>query len=135
MRRGGWRLFKGLLSLPLLGLVAAGLHDGLTRGNSGGYVMATVATLGLLALWAELLGAHRIERWLPWLGLAAGTALIVGAPFMTFEFRQCAGRGRLPCELQQMLLITGGPRLAALPYALLGAVALFCSAKALRRRR
>lgn len=132
MGKLGWRLFKGLLSLPLLGLLGFGLHQGLT-GSLDGYLVAVLTALALLALWAELLGARRIERWLPWLGLPCGAALIAGSVHLGALWASSSScRGF--CGLSLLLTMAGGPWLAALPWALLGAITIYFSARALLKR-
>jgi hypothetical protein len=132
MPKLAWRLFKSLLSLPLFGLVLLGIHLGLTR-SLGDLWVAGFALLALIALWAELIGPKRLEPALPWLGLVAGLTLILGAPSMAASTRQCTGR-RWLCDAEQLLLGIGGPWLAALPWALLGAITVFYSARALLKR-
>lgn len=127
-----WRLFKGLLSLPLLGLLGFGLHQGWTQSLDG-YGVAVFAGLALLALWAELLGARRIKRWLPWLGLAGGVALIAGSVHLG-SMPAIGTSCKALCGLSLLLTATGGPLLAALPWALLGAVAVFISTRDLLQR-
>lgn len=132
MPKLAWRLFKGLLSLPLLGLLGFGLHQGLTRSHDG-YVVAALSALALLALWAELLGAHRIERWLPRLGLPCGLALIAGSVHLGAAPASGSSCKAL-CGLSLLLSMAGGPLLAALPWALLGAITVYFSARALLKR-
>lgn len=132
MSQRAWRLFKGLLSLPLIGLVLTGVHLGLTR-SLGELWIAGFALLALIALWAGRLGARRIERWLPWLGLAGGLALIAGSVHlgaMPASGTSC----KALCGLSLLLTAAGGPLLAALPWALLGAIAVFVSARDLLQR-
>lgn len=124
-----WRLFKGLVSLPLLGLLGLGVHVGLTR-ELAGYGVAALAALGLLALWAELLGRERMNRLLPWLGLPCGLALIAGSVHLG-AMPASGSSCKMLCGWSMLLSMAGGPLLAALPWALLGAIAVYFSARAL----
>lgn len=132
VQRWAWRLFKGLLSLPLLGLLVMGAKSAVD-GDAGGLFVAIMTALLLAALWAELIGARRLEAIAPWLALPCGLALIAGAYPLGARALSCEGRRQLLCHAQQGLQELGGPWLAGLPYALLGAVCVVASVRALRK--
>jgi hypothetical protein len=131
MRVWVWRSLKGLLCLLLLVLAASAAWSPGASIGADGLGMAVFFLILAALLWMDW---KRLEPALPFIGMGAGIVLVLGSPHLAALSAGTTSCKAL-CGLSLLLSEIGGPLLAALPYALLGLVAIFFGARALFRRR
>jgi len=132
-----WRAFKFVFSAVLL--LLAGLFATVylsTSADPGMLGFASFLVFFAAALWIDYTNPSRT------LGLAAivfalGIGfLAVGVLDGTMPYlKECHGRGRLLCELQNLLYRIGGRPAAAVPWFVLAAAVLYGSYVAFKRAR